>query len=146
MTIRKYIRKLSKVEYSGISPGISRISAVLAKLGNPQDTFPAVHIAGTNGKGSTAAMVASIMMDAGYKVGLYTSPHLIDELERIRINGIKISREEFNSAVMRFMRFKEGKCLTYFELMTIVAFIHYSYNNVDIAVCETGLGGKYDAT
>jgi dihydrofolate synthase/folylpolyglutamate synthase len=146
MNAEKYIRKLSRTEYTGVKADTHRIRSVLEKLGRPQDCFPSVHISGTNGKGSTAAMTASVLSEAGYRVGLYTSPHLVDERERIRINGKKIDRGEFIRCLSRVLRLPESRGLTYFELMTAAGFLHFALSEIDILVCETGLGGTYDAT
>ncbi len=116
-------------------------------LGNPQDAFPSVHIAGTNGKGSTAAFLASILEHSGYRVGLYTSPHLVDVRERIQVNGEPISPEALAKLVTRIRDgLPDDRMLTYFEMLTVAGFIHFGDARVDIAVVEAGLGGRLDAT
>ncbi len=125
--------------------GLQSITDLLSRLGNPQKTYKTIIIAGTNGKGSTAAMTASILHHAGYKVGLYTSPHLVDVRERIVIDSRKISRSDFNQTIA-YVKGKMGQPVTYFEFLTAVAFVYFQNHKVDIAVMEVGLGGRLDAT
>jgi dihydrofolate synthase/folylpolyglutamate synthase len=125
--------------------GLKAISELLSRLGNPQNSYKIILIAGTNGKGSTAAMIASILCSAGYKVGLYTSPHLVDVRERIVINGKKIPLKEFNRTIAD-VKDKKEQPVTYFEFLTAVAFVYFQRQKVDIAVLEVGLGGRLDAT
>jgi dihydrofolate synthase/folylpolyglutamate synthase len=125
--------------------GLKAITELLLRLGNPQNSFQAITIAGTNGKGSTAAMTASVLCRAGYKVGLYTSPHLIDVRERIVVNGKKISLQEFDRTIA-YVKDKKAQPVTYFEFLTAVAFVYFQNKKVDIAVLEVGLGGRLDAT
>ena len=125
--------------------GLKSITELLSRLGNPQKSYKTITIAGTNGKGSTAAMTASILHSAGYKVGLYTSPHLIDVRERITINGKKISLKKFNRTIA-YVKNKIQKPVTYFEFLTAVAFVYFQNQKIDIAVLEVGLGGRLDAT
>lgn len=125
--------------------GLAAVTELLSRLGNPQKSFKTILIAGTNGKGSTAAMIASILYSAGYKVGLYTSPHLVDVRERIVVNGDKISRGEFYR-IIRYVKGKKRHPVTYFEFLTAVAFEYFQRQKVDIAVLEVGLGGRLDAT
>lgn len=114
---------------------------------NPQFSFPTIHIAGTNGKGSTAAFLSSILIHSGYKVGLFTSPHLIDVRERIQINREYISPEDFTKLTEKIKSvLPDEKALTYFEFLTVMAFLYFKENKVDMAVVETGLGGRLDAT
>ncbi len=115
-------------------------------LNNPQENFKSVHVAGTNGKGSTSHMLASIMQGAGYKVGLYTSPHLKDFRERIKINGEMISEEEVIEFVETHKSNFEQINLSFFEWTVGLAFYYFSQNKVDIAIIETGLGGRLDST
>ena len=126
--------------------GLNHTSWLLKFLNNPQDNFKTIHVAGTNGKGSTAAMINSILIANNYKVGLYTSPHLINFNERIRVNGLTITDEE----IMSFMKHVEPAIneikSTFFEVTTAMAFYHFNNNDVDIAVIETGLGGRLDST
>jgi dihydrofolate synthase/folylpolyglutamate synthase len=125
--------------------GLEAITELLVRLGNPQNSYKAILIAGTNGKGSTAAMAASILHSAGYKVGLYTSPHLIDVRERIVVSGRKITKKELSKAV-EDVRNKLKQPVTYFEFLTAAAFLYFQQQQVDIAVLEVGLGGRLDAT
>ena len=121
---------------------------LLRRLGNPHDKFKSVHVAGTKGKGSTCAMIASMLQAGGFKVGLYTSPHLVDIRERIQINGDMISQAEFGRLVRLaepiVERMKPRP--TYFDVLTAVAFRYFADEQVDIAVIETGLGGRLDST
>ena len=125
--------------------GLTAITELLLRLENPQNSYKTILIAGTNGKGSTAAMTASVLCCAGYKVGLYTSPHLVDVRERIVINGKKISLKEFNQTIA-YVKDKKEQPVTYFEFLTAVAFVYFQRQKVDIAVLEVGLGGRLDAT
>ena len=140
------IQYLFNLQYSGIKLGLDNASKLLAFLGNPQKKWPAVHLAGTNGKGSTAAYIYTILKKSGYKVGLYTSPHLIDFSERIRINDIYIPWE----AIVEYTQALRPKIdrvkATFFEATSAIAFQYFAENQVDIAVIETGLGGRLDAT
>ena len=115
-------------------------------LGKPESQYPSVHVAGTNGKGSTSHMIASVLQAAGYKVGLYTSPHLKDFRERVRVNGEMISEEEVVQFVETNKRFLEEHSLSFFELTVGMAFDHFARHQVDIAVVEVGLGGRLDST
>ena len=115
-------------------------------LGKPESQYPSVHVAGTNGKGSTSHMIASVLQEAGYKVGLYTSPHLKDFRERVRVNGQMISEEEVVNFVKANKNFLEQHSLSFFELTVGIAFDHFARKKVDIAVVEVGLGGRLDST
>jgi dihydrofolate synthase / folylpolyglutamate synthase len=134
--------------------GLENISILAADLGNPHLSIPCVHIAGTNGKGSTAAMLESILRAAGMRTGLYTSPHLEVINERIRINGQNISNEDFAAAWTRVQSSIEslmasGKLSahpTFFECVTAMAFAAFAALSVEFAVYEVGLGGRLDAT
>jgi len=141
-----YIETLSKKEYIGQKPGLNRIRKILKLLDNPQEKYPVIHITGTNGKGSTALMIYSILIEAGYKVGLYTSPHIVDFRERIRINDKLITLSEINKIMRTIFKYPITNELTYFELMTSLAFKYFESEKVDFVVSEVGLGGKYDAT
>lgn len=126
--------------------GLDHIRELLRRLGHPERTFKSVHIAGTNGKGSTAAMLESVLREAGYRTGLYTSPHLIDLRERIRLNGDCIPLGEVVDYVARIRPHAEETDASFFEILTAMAFLYFSHQQVDIAVIETGLGGRLDAT
>ncbi len=126
-----------------VVPGLQRITAVLESLGNPHERYPSVLVLGTNGKGSTAAFLASLLTSMGLRVGLYTSPHLVRVEERIRLDGKPLPTEELLTWVQRLTRFSE---LSYFETLTAAAFGAFAENHVDVAVVEAGLGGRWDAT
>ncbi|MCY4779915.1 bifunctional folylpolyglutamate synthase/dihydrofolate synthase [Sphingobacterium sp. UT-1RO-CII-1] len=115
-------------------------------LDNPQNKFKSIHIAGTNGKGSSSHMLASILAKAGYKTGLYTSPHLLDFRERIRVNGEMISEGEVIAFVKRYKNDIEEICPSFFEVTVAMAFDHFAKEQVDIAIVEVGLGGRLDST
>ncbi|GAA4766679.1 MULTISPECIES: bifunctional folylpolyglutamate synthase/dihydrofolate synthase [Flavobacterium] len=115
-------------------------------LGNPENKIKAVHVAGTNGKGSTSSMIASILQEAGLKVGLYTSPHLKDYRERIRINGEMISEDFVVEFITKNKSFFEENSLSFFEMTVGLAFDYFVQENVDIAVIEVGMGGRLDST
>lgn len=126
--------------------GLNKIRSLLAELKNPHEKYPAIHIAGTNGKGSTSAMVESILRSAGYKTGLYTSPHLAYIGERIKCNGKSITQEELVCYIERLQPLiKKYKC-TFFEAITAIGFAYFADQQVDIAIVEVGLGGRLDAT
>ena len=131
----------------GIKPGLETIQALLDGLGHPERRYPSLHIGGTNGKGSTAAMVASVLQAAGYRVGLYTSPHLVDFRERIQVNGDMISEERVAALTDRIRTAYGVPCEpTFFEFTTAMAFQCFAEAGIDIAVIEVGLGGRFDAT
>jgi len=138
----------NELERLGIILGLERIQRFLELLGNPQDSFRSIHIAGTNGKGSTAAMVESILRGAGYKTALYTSPHLVCFNERVQANAKKISNPELERLVSQLRAIKEKARLklTFFEFTTALAFEFFKRKRVDFAVIETGMGGRLDAT
>lgn len=126
--------------------GLENINKLCTSLGNPHQDYPTVHIAGTNGKGSTAAMIASVLTASGYKTGLYTSPHLLKFNERIRIDGNPISDKDLiQYTIMIRDEVKKTKS-TFFEATTAIAFKYFKDQKIDIAVIETGLGGRLDAT
>ncbi len=131
-----------------INLGLERITAILNLLGNPQDKLKCIHVAGTNGKGSVCAIVSTILKEAGYKTGLFTSPHLLRYTERIQINGNEIEEEIFAEKIFKIQEISEKNDihLTEFEILTAVMFEYFAENNVDFAVVEVGLGGKYDST
>ncbi len=124
------------------------VRQLLEVLDNPQRRFPAVHVGGTNGKGSTCAFLASVLQEAGYTVGLYTSPHLLRFNERIKINGKDISEGVLDSLVERLKGLVEQHSIkiSFFEFATVLAFLYFAEQQVDIAVVEVGLGGRLDAT
>ena len=125
---------------------LTNILALSSALNFPEKKFKSVHVGGTNGKGSTSHMIASILQEAGYKVGLYTSPHLKNFTERIRINGKEISREAVTSFITKNKVFLEHQKLSFFEMSVGMAFDYFASEKVDIAVIEVGLGGRLDST
>ena len=127
-------------------PGLGKMKDVLAHLQNPHHDFPAVHIAGTNGKGSTAHAMASVLQTAGYTVGLYTSPHLKDFSERIKINGAPIDQKSVIAFVVENKSYFEAETLSFFEMTVAMAFHYFATQKVDLAIIEVGLGGRLDAT
>lgn len=131
---------------SAYKPGLERVSALEAAFGNPHDGFTSIHIAGTNGKGSTAHTLAAVLQSAGYTTGLFTSPHLVDFRERIRVNGEMITEDEVVEFVERYKSMNLSLHPSFFELTTTMAFDFFRKKNVDIAVVETGLGGRLDST
>ena len=131
---------------TGYKPGLERITAFCRHLGNPQRNFFTIHIAGTNGKGSVAHIIASVLEQAGYRTGLFTSPHLQDFRERIRVDGEMIPKQK----VVNFVDKHHDKMveleLSFFEMSTAMAFDYFAQSDVEVAVIETGLGGRLDAT
>ncbi|WP_288955801.1 folylpolyglutamate synthase/dihydrofolate synthase family protein [uncultured Polaribacter sp.] len=125
---------------------LTNIIALSKELGNPEQKFKSVHVGGTNGKGSTSHMLASILQEAGYKVGLYTSPHLKSFTERIRINGDEIPKIKVSAFVKKHKKFLERQKLSFFEMTVGMAFDYFAREKVDVAVIEVGLGGRLDST
>lgn len=142
---------VDSTERFGIKPGLERITKMLTYVGNPQDKLKFVHVAGTNGKGSTCTMLASVLTGAGYRTGLFTSPYVIDFRERFMVDGEMISEEEFAELMTRVRTVndlleKSGCSLTQFELITAVAFLWFAQKQCDVVVLECGLGGRLDST
>lgn len=127
-------------------PGLERISAFCRHLGNPQRNFFTIHVAGTNGKGSVSHMIASVLQQAGYRTGLFTSPHLHDFRERIRVDGEMIPKIRVVNFVDKHRDRMVELGLSFFEMTAALAFDHFAQNDVEVAVIETGLGGRLDAT
>ena len=125
---------------------LTNISAFCGVLKNPQNKFASIHVGGTNGKGSTSHIISSILQEAGYKVGLYTSPHLKNFTERIRINGEEVSRNFVVDFITNNKHFLETQQLSFFEMTVGLAFAYFATQNVDIAIIEVGLGGRLDST
>ncbi len=125
---------------------LSNTLLLAAHLGNPENHFKSIHIAGTNGKGSVSHMLASVLQEAGYKVGLYTSPHLKDFRERIKINGQMIPESSITDFVLQHKPFFESHSLSFFEMTVGLAFDYFSKEQVDVAVIEVGMGGRLDST
>lgn len=148
MNVNEAIEYIHSVCWKGTVPGLSRTQELLAKMGNPEKKLKFIHIAGTNGKGSTAAMSASILQQAGYKVGLYTSPYIYRFHERMQVNGVEISDEDL-AAVTEYVRplaQSMAESPTEFELVCCIAFEYFLRQNCDIVVLEVGMGGTWDAT
>ena len=127
-------------------PGLQNVEALDAWCGHPHEAFPCVHVAGTNGKGSVSNLLASVLQEAGYKVGLFTSPHLKDFRERIRVNGQMISQEDVCRFTESYIEAKLEVQPSFFELTTMMAFQYFAQQQVDIAIIEVGLGGRLDST
>ncbi|MFA5181365.1 MAG: folylpolyglutamate synthase/dihydrofolate synthase family protein [Syntrophales bacterium] len=129
----------------GIRMDLAAVRKILSRLGNPERDYPSILIAGTNGKGSVAAMTASILSAGGFSAGLYTSPHLVEPRERIRIGNMMIPERDFGETV-RDVAQRLTEALTYFEFMTVLAFHYFRQKKIDVAVVEVGMGGRLDAT
>lgn len=147
MTYKQAMKFLSGAEKNRLPPTLARMTALCRALGDPQKRTRFVHIAGTNGKGSCAAMLESIFRRAGYRTGLFTSPHLVDFSERIRVNGVNITNDEIALLTDRL----EAAAATvpplgFFELVTALAFLHFAEEGCDAVILECGLGGRFDAT
>ena len=135
---------LAGISSKVIHYSLDKITAALDTAGNPHNSFKSIHIAGTNGKGSITQYMTNILIEAGFKVGTYTSPHLISVYERIKVNNGNISAERFEEIVAQYRNTLEG--LSYFEAATFIAFVFFGEQHVDFAVIEAGLGGRLDAT
>jgi dihydrofolate synthase/folylpolyglutamate synthase len=148
---RAYLRALERF---GVKLGLDNIRVLLRTLGDPHLAFPSIHVAGTNGKGSVCAMLDAVLRADGRRVGLYTSPHLVDVRERIRVDGRMIGRPEFGRLLGLIRAAIEDLMAagrldahpTYFEVLTTLALLHFAARKVDIAVLEVGMGGRFDAT
>ncbi|WP_343611266.1 folylpolyglutamate synthase/dihydrofolate synthase family protein [Chryseobacterium oranimense] len=127
-------------------PGLGNITKLCAFFGNPQEKIKCIHIGGTNGKGSTSNMLASVLQEAGYKVGLYNSPHLIDFTERIKVNGKNCNKEFVYNFIQKLKTLPEDILPSFFEFTTIMAFEYFYQQKVDLAIIEVGLGGRLDST
>ncbi len=152
MSYKDALGWLNQSEQFGMKLDLENIRRILEVLGNPQNQYPIIHIAGTNGKGSTSAMIASILTEAGFSVGLYTSPHLISPRERIQSRGIPISENAFTSGINRLkeavnsLNKNSAMTPTYFELMTALALDYFKEEKNNFVVLETGMGGRLDST
>ena len=135
-----------RVGKTAYKPNLNQTIKLDNHLGNPHKSYPTIHVAGTNGKGSTCHMIASVLQAAGYKVGLYTSPHLKDFRERIRINGALCEQDFVVDFIKKHKTFFEENQLSFFEMTVGMAFQYFKEEQVDIAVIETGLGGRLDST
>ena len=148
MTFEELEKYLYSHSNNKIIPGLERIERLLSRLGNPQDTFKAIHIVGTNGKGSTGAFISSVLKFSGYRTAFYSSPHLESRGERLLIDGSPLSPDEWFNAAEEAVKYiyPDEDMPSYFELLTACAFILMRQHNIDAGVIEAGLGGKLDAT
>ena len=146
MDIQESLNKLFALHTFGIKLGLDNIQKFLDKIGNPQRKLKSIHVAGSNGKGSTASFIASILMETGSKVGLYTSPHFVKFNERISINGKYIPDDFIANFIDMNQKYIDEYQLTFFEVTTAMAFEYFLFSGVDYSVIETGLGGRLDAT
>jgi len=146
MDIETSLNKLFSLHTFGIKLGLENTIGFLTELGNPQNELRTIHIAGSNGKGSTASFIASILQEFGYGVGLYTSPHFVKFNERVVINGIQIEDEYISSFITANEKYIDEHQLTFFEVTTAMAFQYFREKKTDYCVIETGLGGRLDST
>ncbi len=151
MTIDEAVKYIKCVSSLGTKPGLERINALLSGLGNPEKRLNVIHVAGTNGKGSFSAMLASVLMEAGFSVGLYTSPHLIKYNERISVNGKDVSDREMSRGLEKILPISEkvkeiAGAPSEFELLTAMAFMIFAEKKPDFCIIECGMGGRWDAT
>ena len=149
MKIKEAVATLEGLQRFPGRPGLGRVKKMLSLLGNPEKVTTYVHVTGTNGKGSTSAMVASALQAAGYKVGLFTSPHLHRINERIKVQGWDISDNDFVfyvSKIKKLLRKNPHIRPAMFEALTVMAFLYFADQKIDVAVLEVGMGGRYDAT
>lgn len=146
MDLETSLKKLFSLHNFGIKLGLENTLSFLDYLGNPQDNLKCIHIAGSNGKGSTASFIASILQESGFKIGLYTSPHFVKFNERIVINGRQIDDQYIADFINEYEKYIDEHQLTFFEVTTALAFKYFSEKNPDYCVIETGLGGRLDAT
>lgn len=151
MNCEEAVAYYHSLERFGIRPGLERIEALCHRLGDPQNKLRCVHVAGTNGKGSTCTEIASVLTEAGYRTGLYTSPYVLDFRERIRLDGEMIPPADLSLVTERVSReikalSEQGITVTEFEAITAAAFLYYAESGCDAVVLETGLGGRFDAT
>lgn len=152
MDFASYIAWLEEVPLYGHKDGTKNIEKLMARMGHPERCAKVVHVAGTNGKGSCCAMMASVLKESGMKVGLFTSPHLISYGERIRVNGKNIPEEDFvrigmmvKDEIAKMVAEGENHC-TFFEIVTAIGFLYFAEQKVDVIVLEVGVGGRLDAT
>ncbi|MDR0927516.1 MAG: bifunctional folylpolyglutamate synthase/dihydrofolate synthase [Ignavibacteria bacterium] len=141
-TLDKLFAKL----HGEMTHSLDRIISILHSLDNPEKSYPTIHIAGTNGKGSVCSLIASILQESGYKVGLYTSPHILTFNERIKVNGIPISDAEIEDTYTKIEKLSDKVNASFFEITSAIAFEHFRKHKVDIAIIEAGLGGRFDST
>ena len=152
MKYQEYINWLEDVPLYGHKDGVNNIRKLMDRMGNPQTKYRIIHVAGTNGKGSCCAMLSSVLSEAGYRTGLFTSPHLIDYTERIQVDRNPIPKRDFvrlgmkvRREIEQMVREGENHC-TFFEILTAMAFLFFAEQKADVVVLETGVGGRLDAT
>ncbi|WP_185863682.1 bifunctional folylpolyglutamate synthase/dihydrofolate synthase [Blattabacterium cuenoti] len=148
-TVQWIFKRLPIYQKTGLKsykPGLNRIQNFCSHLGNPQNYFPSIHVGGTNGKGSTVHMLSSILQEEKYKIGIFTSPHLIDFRERITYNGVLIEKGFIVNFVNENKKFLEKEKVSFFEMNTALAFQYFKEKKVDIAIIEVGMGGRLDST
>ena len=148
MTVNQALEYIHSVSWKGSVPGLERITKLLSLIGNPEKSLKYVHIVGTNGKGSTAAVISSVMRNAGYRVGMYTSPFIVTFNERMQVNGEMISDTELAEITEYIKPYADSMAdrPTEFELITAIAFVYFYRHKCDLVVLEAGMGGEFDAT
>lgn len=153
MNFKEIQKKFEELSKFGIHPGLSATKKILKRLGNPQEKIKCIHVAGTNGKGSVSTEISNVLIDAGFKTGLFTSPYIVSPLEKIRLNGLNILENEWCKAfdTVYFAIMNERECdqsfsLTQFEIETCMAFLYFFEKECDYIVLEVGLGGRLDST
>lgn len=144
MTFNEVVEVLFSKRPADNADSVGAMRAITPLLGNPENAFPAIHVTGTNGKGSVTHKIAKALQSSGLKVGLYTSPHLVSFCERIQINGVLIPEETARVGLLKL--FELGKDLFFFEIATLLAFEYFRDHKVDVALVEVGIGGRHDAT
>ncbi len=148
MTYEEALDYIHSTSWKGSRPGLARITELLSRLGNPERGLRVIHVAGTNGKGSVCAMLEAVLLHAGYRVGTFTSPYLTDFTERIRLNGVSISRADLSRTTEEVRPHAEAMddTPTEFELITAIGFRFFARERVDVAIVECGMGGRLDST
>lgn len=146
MNLNEILDELYNLSKFGIKLGLDNIKTIMDRLGNPQNSYKKIHIAGTNGKGSTASMLEYAFVEAGFRVGKYTSPHIVKFNERIVVNFEEISDKELVDYYLKVKEASSGIGATFFEVTTAMMFLYFKDKKVDYAIIEVGMGGRYDAT
>ena len=146
MNFKDFLEQIYIRHSSNVKLGLQRMYDILAKMGNPEQKLNGIHVAGTNGKGSTSAITESLLLSIGHSTGLNTSPHLIDYTERIRVNGVNITPEALMELYSSYYSCFEDTEASFFEITTALAFKHFQDKKIDTAIMEVGLGGRLDAT